>query len=320
MNIFSNIIDSLQIVYGKAEVKEVLRPFEFEGETVPKNILIQLNKGSLFVGKDSQPMKEGEFYFVPAGANIYARFGKGAKYLSVSPESFDAADGSCLHMNTVNSYQHAPEKNNFFTVFRFSTSLYKTVPFFSLLDLTPFQFQHDEELSFFLQQLCREEAQDKIGKPMLLKNYSSEIVIHLIRYLSGQKQFSENVEKINYLLDTRLVKIIQYIQGNLDKDLSNKRLAEIAFLSDDYISQFFKSLTHRNLQDYVEEQRLKKARELVMSTSESMKEISLRVGFKDPAYFSRRFKNKFELKATAIRKADRILNEKVNGLHAVAAA
>lgn len=306
MNIFSSIIDSLQIAYGKAEVKEVMRPFEICGEITPKNILLQANKGSLYVGKDSLPLKEGEFYFIPAGAQVYVRFGKTSRYSKSTPECFHSEHKSEF-LGTLNSFQSIQERENVFTVFSFSTSLYKTVPFFSLLDLAPFHLQYDEHLSFFLSQLCQEEEQDKIGKSMLLRNYSSEVVIFLFRFLSVQKQFTQNVEKVNYLMDSRLVKIVQYIQENLEKDLSNKRLAEVALLSEDYISQFFKSLTNRNLQEYVEEQRLKKAYELVMISGESMKEIALRVGFKDPAYFSRRFKHKYETKATEIRKAERMV-------------
>ncbi|HLG34558.1 MAG TPA: AraC family transcriptional regulator [Bacteroidia bacterium] len=307
-NIVSNVLDSLQVVYGKAEVKETLSAFEFNGEAVQKNTLLQLNKGHMFAGNDLLPLQEGEFYFVPAGANFFARFGRAGKNASVSPENLDAATGQSIYMGNINSFQNISEKNTVFTVFQFGTLLHKAVPFFSLLGLKPFVLPADEQLKFFLHQLCMEEEQEKVGKSILIKNYSSEIVILLFRYLVTQKQFSENIEKVNYLFDARLVRIIKYIGENLGKDLSNSRLAEVGLLSEDYISQFFRSLTKRNLQEYVEEQRLKKAYDLVLTTSESMKEIAVRVGFKDPAYFSRRFKHKYDMKATGVRKTEKMMH------------
>ena len=182
--------------------------------------------------------------------------------------------------------------------------LYDAVPFFSILELPGFPLPYDDELSFLLRQLCIEHEQDKIGKSVLLKNYTEEVVIQLCRYIDSQPQFAINTDKINYLTDKRLIKVIQFIQENLGSDLSNKRLAEIAFLSEDYIGQFFKSLTSSNIQDYVENQRLERARHLLNTTSDNIQEISNAVGFKDPAYFSRRFKMKFRMNANAFRKSE----------------
>ena len=137
-----------------------------------------------------------------------------------------------------------------------------------------------------------------------MKNYTEEIVIQIMRYISSQPEYEKKIEKINFLTDARLVGIVQYISENLGGDLSNKRLSEIAFLSEDYIGQFFKSLTGSNLQDYVELQRLEKACELLISTSDNIQQISQSVGFKDPAYFSRRFKLKYNMNANVMRKLE----------------
>jgi AraC-like DNA-binding protein len=138
----------------------------------------------------------------------------------------------------------------------------------------------------------------------LLKNYTEELVILLMRYLASQPDYEKKIEKINFLTDERLVAIIQYISENLGGDLSNKRLAEVVYLSEDYIGQFFKALTGNNLQDYVELQRLERACQLLISTSDNIQQISQSVGFKDPAYFSRRFKMKYNMNANAMRKLE----------------
>jgi len=84
--------------------------------------------------------------------------------------------------------------------------------------------------------------------------------------------------------------------------LSNQKIADQAFVSKDYVGQFFKSLTNTNLQDYIENQRLERANYLLRTTKDNIQEIAHQVGFKDPAYFSRRFKNKYNVNANQVRK------------------
>jgi len=306
MNIFSAILETLQAIYQKAEVKETIRPFELDDVVSQTNILIQLNKGNLFVGSDGVPLAEGEFYFIPALTPAHIRFGKAKKYAAADMETFHQTDGQGFFTRPMSALEDMTGKENVFTILEFNTLLHKTIPFFSLLNLPPLVLGTEERLSSALKQLALEEEQGNIGKDTLLKNYSHEIVILLFRYMSSQKKFTAHMDKINYLLDNRLVKVILYIQENLEKDLRNSRLAEVALISADYFSQFFHKLTGRHPQHYVEEQRMKKALELVMNTSQTMKEISLRVGFQDPAYFSRRFKIKYKKNALATRKVDRV--------------
>ena len=83
-------------------------------------------------------------------------------------------------------------------------------------------------------------------------------------------------------------------------------IAAVAFVSKDYVGQFFKSLTNTNLQDYIENQRLERAHYLLRSTNDNVQAIANKVGFKDPAYFSRRFKIKFKRNANHVRKENSI--------------
>lgn len=138
----------------------------------------------------------------------------------------------------------------------------------------------------------------------MLNKLSSEVVIHLCRYLFENPNYAVNIKNLNFLLDIRLINIIQFIQDNLHLDLSNKQIASLVFVSKDYIGQFFKSLTNTNLQDYIENRRLEKAHHLLRTTNDNIHDIALKVGFKDPAYFSRRFKIRFNLNAKEVRKSD----------------
>ena len=94
-----------------------------------------------------------------------------------------------------------------------------------------------------------------------------------------------------YFKDPRLIDIFAYIRENLDGDLSNKQLANVANVSEDYVGQYFKMLTGINPQDYIEYQRMEAAVTLLRTTKKSIRAIGAEVGYKDTAYFCRRFKN-----------------------------
>ncbi|MBK5284146.1 MAG: helix-turn-helix transcriptional regulator [Bacteroidia bacterium] len=304
MSIFSKVLDSLNVVFHKAEMREVIRPVEFNGLIFPINHITQLHKGHMYNDGSTVSMKEGTFYFRPAGREINSLHGTSKEYARFGRDGFPSQEAREKHLKRISCFSDVSDKKEIFSFVGFDVMLYDAVPFFSILELPAFSIPYDLELAFLIRQLCIESEQEKIGRAVLLKNYTEEVVIQLCRYIDSQPQFAKNIEKINYLTDKRLIKLIQFIQENLGSDLSNKRLAEVAFLSEDYIGQFFKSLTNSNIQDYVESQRLERARLMLNTTSNNIQEISQAVGFKDPAYFSRRFKMKFKVNANTLRKSE----------------
>ena len=302
MNVLSKIIESVNVTVFTAEVREVLQPVNFSKVILQENYLVQLNRGYLLNEEEKAPMKEGSFFFRPAGFEISTKHQKALQYHVVGPDLFQSEDEKSKFFKTLNPFEDLSGKKELFTFVAFDVLVYDSIPFFKVLDIAGFPIPYDSELSVLMRNLCIETGQDKIGKIKLIKNYAEQMVIQIFRFIASQPQFEKKIEKIIFLTDKRLVKIIQYINDNLEKDLSNKRLAEVAFLSEDYIGQFFKSLTNNNIQDYVESKRLEKARYLLNTTSDNVQEIAFAVGFKDPAYFSRRFKMKFNVNANNIRK------------------
>lgn len=302
MTLLSKIIESVNVTVDNAEIREALQPVSFSKIVLPLNYLTQLHRGYFANDDNPVPMKEGSFFFRPSGFEINTRHMKASDYYTVGQDLFKTEEERAKYFRTLNPFEDISAKKELYSFISFDVQLYDSIPFFKVLDISGFSIPFDNDLSILIRNMCVEHAQDKIGRGRLLKNYGEEIVIQLFRHIASQPQFEKKIEKIIYLTDKRLVKIIQYISENLEKDLSNKRLAEVAFLSEDYIGQFFKSLTNNNIQDYVESRRLERARHLLNTTSDNVQEIAFAVGFKDPAYFSRRFKMKFNVNANNIRK------------------
>lgn len=84
---------------------------------------------------------------------------------------------------------------------------------------------------------------------------------------------------------------IAYIQDNYrDAELSVAKAALAVDLNKDYLSNLFKKEMGISFSDYVNIQRIKKARELLTNTHLKTYEIAYEVGFQDVGYFSRVFK------------------------------
>lgn len=301
MSLLVKFIDALSSQYYKSAFREVVYPVQLNGPVQERNIIIHLNKGHFAVGKNDTPIKPEAFYFFPQGQKIFAKHGKGPQYADVGREGFRNDDHREEYIRTISGLSEFSDKKEVFTILGFDLFLYNAISFFPLLEIPPFALPADEEFAYLIKHITLEEEQNKLGREKIISNYMEEIVIHLFRYIDSQPNLKKYVEKLGFLTDKRLVDIVHYIHDNLQKDLSNKAIASIAFVSEDYVGQFFKSLTNCNLQEYIENQRLEKAFQLLKSQPDNVQEIAHKVGFKDAAYFSRRFKMKFGSNAISVR-------------------
>jgi AraC-like DNA-binding protein len=307
MTPFSRILEAIDVKFDRINLREVVNPIQLDGFYGDKNVLVQLNKGHLFAGKENTKLQENACYFVPMGQDIFIKHGKADQYKAVGHDGFPTHDEWQQYVKylDIGTDVHALEES--FTLVWFDVLLYNTISFFSILELPAFTLPYNEEIDHLIRRILEEERGTAIGKKKMQHNLAEELVLIICRYIDSHPEFSKCTEKVEYLLDRRLMNIIHYIHDNLDKDLSNKKLAEIAFVSEDYVGQFFKTLTSKNLQDYVENQRLDRALYLIRTRNDSIQEIAHQVGFKDPAYFSRRFKMKFGQNANTIRKSDNFM-------------
>lgn len=85
-------------------------------------------------------------------------------------------------------------------------------------------------------------------------------------------------------------RILQYIEGNVcDPKLSVAKICEVLFVSDSQLRRTIHKLTGVSPNEYITVLRLKKAKEMLSTTNNSIKDISCACGFTSPYYFSRVF-------------------------------
>ncbi|BBI33445.1 helix-turn-helix domain-containing protein [Cohnella abietis] len=84
---------------------------------------------------------------------------------------------------------------------------------------------------------------------------------------------------------------LSYLQEHYHEDVTTEQLAAQAHLGTKQYAHLFKKMTGKTPIDYVTEMRIRKAKELlIISSGHQLRDIAEQVGYSDPYYFNRRFK------------------------------
>jgi AraC family transcriptional regulator len=86
-----------------------------------------------------------------------------------------------------------------------------------------------------------------------------------------------------------LLSVLHYVEENLDAHLSNALLAEIARTSESRFIRRFREATGRTPGRFVQDRRLRRAADLLVSTARSIEEIAQECGFANRYHFTRVF-------------------------------
>lgn len=97
--------------------------------------------------------------------------------------------------------------------------------------------------------------------------------------------------------------IHEYIDNNMDGDLSLTNLAQIVHLNPSYLSRLYKQLTGVKLTDYINQVKIKKAKDLLKRSDVKIFEIASKLGYDTPAHFTRFFKKMTGITPQEYRKA-----------------
>ncbi len=117
-------------------------------------------------------------------------------------------------------------------------------------------------------------------------------------YLRQVLQDGDNLPQHTSALVKRAV---AYLHQNYSSPLLRREVAEATGVSQDYLTRVFHQELGLSPWAYLNRFRVKQARELLSTTAYSITAIALRVGFTDPAYFSRVFRQVAGMSPRALR-------------------
>jgi AraC-like DNA-binding protein len=307
MEDYNKIIESLGVRFIKAKNLVLQQPFTVRNYYDVGNNLILLHKGSIFFGNEEQMVEEGELLFIPGGRSTKVTYGPSGEGKSITNDDLITNREKFFKSNNdLDLIGDAEESHSYVS---FEAKVFDSVNFFASLDLPAFLISNNSKLANLVIKVVEENMQDLPGKERLINLYTEQIVVEIVRHILRNRMFVEQLAtNSTYFKDPRLIDLFNYIKENIGGDLSNKVLSNVANVSEDYVGQYFKMLTGINPQDYIEYQRMERAVFLLRTTKKSIREIGKEVGYKDTAYFCRRFKMMFGIPAGKMRRRESAVN------------
>jgi AraC-like DNA-binding protein len=152
-------------------------------------------------------------------------------------------------------------------------------PNMGLFDYDPKKYDNWEYL-----ERCKNYEQEK---PLMESFESQGILLQLFSRFSPPTD--GHLTHDDVAID-RVFPIIQYINGNLDQNMSVELLAKKICLSPDYFSRLFLKVTKSRPIEYIQRKRIEKVQLLLVTTNFSLEKIAGLTGLNNASYLTRLFK------------------------------
>src|ERR1700678_4780080 len=109
----------------------------------------------------------------------------------------------------------------------------------------------------------------------------------------------------------RINRVIDYLRGNLDRQVKLKELARVACLSEFHFHRIFGAVSGETLNNFTNRLRLEKAARLLRYSSQSVTDIAVCCGFSSSATFSRAFRSGYDTSPSQFRRSGEIKKSKI---------
>lgn len=304
MEDYNKIIESLGIRYLKSSNISVPEAFHVSSYQESDNALLILKRGRITYGESGAVLREGHALFIPSGVSIDITFGDEDRVVHrMELEEFGFRQAEFFQSSGLQ-----PQAAADFSLIVFETKVFDTVNFYQTLDIPAFSLENSR-VNTLSYEIMKEQLDMVEGYQRMIKLRTELLCVEVLRHILNNQLFPEQISaNSTYFKDPRLITLLNYIKEHLDGELTNKKLSEIAQVSEDYVGQYFKTLTGINPQDYIEYQRMEHAVELLRTTKMSIRDIGKACGYKDTAYFCRRFKMMYGVPAGKMRKRETLMN------------
>lgn len=136
--------------------------------------------------------------------------------------------------------------------------------------------------------LKAELQSNEIGSRIYAETMANALAVHLLRHYSTQGHRTVNYK--GGICPHKLRLVTDYINDYLERELSLDELAAIVQLSPYYFSRLFKQSTGKSPHQYIIQQRVERAKRLLLQGKMSLSEIAIACGFSHQSHLNRHFK------------------------------
>jgi len=153
-----------------------------------------------------------------------------------------------------------------------------------------FETEKREQYEVLFRKLCKHYDFLEAREEILVQSLILELIYALSEDTKNYRGLPKTVSSRHGMIEDTL----HYIKENLTEDLSLENLCRRAHVSPIHFHHCFKSAVGMTLREFVEEQRIKKAINLLLTTEETLTEIAFSCGFSSQSYFSYVFKRRMK--------------------------
>lgn len=155
------------------------------------------------------------------------------------------------------------------------------------VELRPTLYVYDPMLEAFARAFCNEIQYANLGSQLYLESLTNLLIVHMLRNycaLTPKLQTDQGG-----LSPRKLKQAIDYIQANLYQDLRQAAIAQELGMTQSYFCTLFKQSVGMTPHQYVLQQRIERAKQLLECSEMAIAEIALQCGFANQSHFTKHF-------------------------------
>jgi AraC family transcriptional regulator len=164
--------------------------------------------------------------------------------------------------------------------------------------LTEFRIR-DPQIEAIAMMLFSELQQENLGSKLYIESLTNVLAIHLIRQHTAVKSHIPLYE--GGLPQHQLMQVLDYIHAYLDRDIKLADLAGLLDMSQFHFSRSFKQAIGTTPYQYLLQQRIERAKQLLKQSDRAIVDIALACGFNSHSHLSQQFRQVTGMTPTAYR-------------------
>jgi AraC family transcriptional regulator len=166
-------------------------------------------------------------------------------------------------------------------------------------ELVPEFRTRDPQIQSIGMMLFTELQQENLGGRLYIESLANILAVHLLRQYAAVKPRLTIYE--GGLPERQLLQVLEYINDHLDQDIKLADLAQLLDLSQFHFSHMFKQAIGTPPYQYLLQQRVERAKQLLKQKERSIMDIALECGFNSHSHLSRQFRQLTGMTPTAYR-------------------
>lgn len=156
------------------------------------------------------------------------------------------------------------------------------------LELLPEFRTRDPQIESIGMMLLSELKHENLGGRLYIESLANVLAVHLLRQYSASKSRLSIYE--GGLSERQVLQVLEYINEHLNQDIKLADLARLLGMSQFHFSHVFKQSVGTTPYQYLLQQRVERAKQLLKQTERSIMDIAFLCGFNSHSHLSKQFR------------------------------